>query len=99
MQTFNLKTEYFYKIRNNLKTHEYREITNYWAKRITKLNVNDIICFKLGYPNNNNFDKILYAKILSIKVINGINTDLKINKNVYDIEFLLIDNKELRSKY
>lgn len=90
MQTFNLKTEYFNKIKNLVKTHEYREITSYWAKRITKLNIDDIICFKLGYPNNKNKDKILYAKIISIKVINGENTDLKVNKNIYDIEFELI---------
>ena len=32
----------------------------------------------------------IYAKMKSITIINGLSTDLKINKPVYDIEFELI---------
>ena len=36
MLTFNLKKEWFDKIKSGEKTHEYREIKPYWEKRITK---------------------------------------------------------------
>lgn len=42
---------------------------------------------RLGYPKATDYNKIIDAEILSIKVINGKNTDLKIDKDVYDIEF------------
>ena len=44
---------------------------------------------RLGSPQNTDYDKIIEVKIVSIKIINGKNTDLKINKPVYDIEFEL----------
>lgn len=47
---------------------------------------------RLGYPKGTDYNKIIDAKILSIKIINGKNTDLKIDKDVYDIEFELIKN-------
>lgn len=34
MLTFNLKKEWFEKIKSGEKTHEYREMTPYWEKRI-----------------------------------------------------------------
>ena len=37
-----------------------------------------------------NSDKWLYARIIRISKINGKNTDLAIDKDVYDIEFELI---------
>lgn len=49
---------------------------------------------QLGYPKNTDYNKIIDAKILSIKIINGKNTDLKIDKDVYDIEFELIKDGE-----
>lgn len=50
MITFNLKKEWFYKIKSGIKTHEYRELKTYWVKRITSLHVNSTICFTEGYP-------------------------------------------------
>ncbi len=35
MLTFNLKKEWFEKIKSGEKTHEYREWSFYWAKRIS----------------------------------------------------------------
>lgn len=111
MLVFNVKREWFDKIKSGEKTHEYREVKPYWDKRFLnisysspdtlplsyKLKYNDylssftcFIVFKCGYPKANDKDKILKAKIKSIKIINGINTDLKIDKLVYDIEFELI---------
>ena len=89
MLTFNLSKNWFNKIKNGVKTHEYRLAKEFWTKRIIKLHVNSIIKFALGYPKKNDKDKILYAKVLSVKVINGLNTDLKIDKYVFDIEFEL----------
>lgn len=112
MLTFNLKKEWFEKIKSGEKTHEYREVKPYWDKRFLKIAfdlINKIwfptnlkytrylktfiglpIVFKCGYPKKDDKDKILEAKIKSIKIINGKNTDLKIDKPVYDIEFELI---------
>ena len=112
MLTFNVKKEWFDKIKSGEKTHEYREVKPYWDRRFLnilysspdtfppqyKLRYNDYlhffiglpIVFKCGYPKAEEKDKILKAKIKSIKIINGKDTDLKIDKPVYDIEFELI---------
>lgn len=109
MLTFNLKKEWFDKIKNGEKTHEYRECKSYWTKRLLKYsneifaerksfiysggclpNIRMICCFKNGYPKNDDKKNILYAEILSITETNGKNTDLAIDKVVYDIEFELI---------
>lgn len=90
MICFNLKKEWFEKIKSGVKTHEYRELKEHWAKRITRLRVNSSISFALGYPKKGDEDRFLYAKVLSVRVINGLNSDLKINKNVFDVEFELI---------
>ena len=37
-----------------------------------------------------NSDKWLYARIIRISKHNGLNTDLAVDKDVYDIEFELI---------
>ena len=37
MLTFNLKKEWFEKIKSGEKTHEYREVKPYWIKRLSKL--------------------------------------------------------------
>lgn len=37
MLTFNLKKEWFEKIKSGEKTHEYREVKPYWIKRLAKL--------------------------------------------------------------
>ena len=114
--TFNLKKEWFDKIKSGEKTHEYREVKPYWDKRFLKIafDLTDKIwfptnlkytrylktfiglpiVFKCGYPKSDDKDKILKAKIKSIKIINGKDTDLKIDKPVYDIEFELIKENE-----
>ena len=57
-----------------------------------------LLCFMNGmFPENKR--PRLYAKMKSIRIINGYFTDLKINKPVYDIEFQLInENKKQRIK-
>ncbi len=115
MLTFNLKKEWFEKIKSGEKTHEYREVKDYWTKRIikdlfnlktskiqniykeeilkdlrttTKSLLPILICFMNGMISEENKPRI-YARLKTIRIINGLNTDLKINKPVYDIEFEL----------
>lgn len=97
MLVFNLKKEWFDKIKSGEKTHEYREIKPYWDKRLLKLyhflktmrimgRIYTADCvFRLGYTKEQ-----LDARIVRITIINGKNTDLAIDKDVYDIEFELI---------
>lgn len=122
MLTFNLKKEWFDKIKTGEKTHEYREVKPYWDKIIFKeLNggkipkdkeehdrlcwyFNDYFHLPEGYRFRDNYPLIcfmngmvseekkprIYAKLISIHIIDGKNTDLKIDKPVYDIEFEVI---------
>lgn len=103
MIVFNLKKKWFDKIKNGEKTHEYREVKPYWTIRIANyfgyllcdidnLKSGNIyypilkdIILKMGYTSEK-----IYARVVSIKIVDGKNTDLKINKPVYDIEFELI---------
>lgn len=115
MLTFNLKKEWFDKIKSGEKTHEYREVKPYWINRIANACKDELykraildfgnnknsffmnadfenICFCCGYPNKNDKEKILFAKIKKLALRkNGKNTDLKINNCVFDIEFELIE--------
>lgn len=96
MLTFNLKKEWFEKIKNGEKTHEYREIKPYWQKRISKKTLiygtNFKIKFVKGYSNK--LEDILYAQCKYIGYKWGEETDLKISADVYDIEFELIKESE-----
>lgn len=96
MLTFNLKKEWFEKIKSGEKTHEYREIKPYWTRRISKeslLNGTDFkIKFVKGYSNK--LENILFAKCKNITYKWGEETDLGISADVYDIEFELIKEQE-----
>lgn len=104
MLTFNLKKEWFDKIKSGEKTHEYRVASPYWEARLSYLmdilNPSNQIrllipcCFCLGYPAKDAIGKRLYGDILNIsKLQNGLDTDLKTNEPVFDIEFELIKEK------
>lgn len=110
MLTFNLKKEWFEKIKSGEKTHEYRELKPYWNRRIGKfiklyqsldegegystIIFNDSYCeFVCGYAAKSDKKKRLKAKIRSITIKNGLGTDLRIDKPVFDIEFELIGDK------
>lgn len=98
MLIFPLKKEWFDKIKSGEKTIEYREVKGYWQSRFynemgffpeqTQV-IKPIPCkLRLGYTN-----KYLKACISKVEVVNGKNTDLKIDKPVYAIH--LIDVKEV----
>lgn len=105
MLTFNLKKEWFEKIKRGEKTVEYREVKPYWTKRIAKnkefaemlkrngetgVKCFSMIKFVLGYSDT----KYFYAYVENIAIIPGINTDLKIDKPVYAIHFRLTGDKQ-----
>lgn len=99
---FNLKKEWFNKIKSGIKTHEYRLCNDFWNKRINNLiyriendsEYSDFyparnIKFCMGYPKTDDYSKSIIARVINITKHNGLNTDLHINKNVWDIEFEL----------
>lgn len=57
MLTFNLKKEWFEKIKNGEKTHEYREYKPYWRKRFEKYFECDLSMTKMCLSNETRFDK------------------------------------------
>ena len=106
MLIFPLKKEWYEKIKSGEKTVEYREVKYYWEIRLWKNNclplVNEMwtyedvkdfmfpveCIFQLGYKPETR----LQATIYKVEVVDGINTDLKIDKPVYAIYFTLEDN-------
>lgn len=108
MLTFNLKKEWFEKVKSGKKTHEYREVKPFWVTRIKNYfgffwcDIEELKCGSIYYPIGINIifqcgygGEKLKANVTSIKIIDGWNTDLKTNKDVFDIEFELIKEQEL----
>lgn len=56
-----------------------------------------LLCFMNGMEKEEKRPR-LYGKMKSIKIVNGLQTDLKINKPVYDIEFELISECEVENE-
>lgn len=78
--TLVLKKQWFDKIKSGEKTIEYREAKEYWENRLYK-NINSVV-LKNGYSKN---APALEADVSYIKRINGKETDLKIDKDVFAI--------------
>ena len=89
MLIFNLKKIWYEKIKNGEKVIEYREVKPYWTKRFSKYNIPCECQFRLGYTK-----EYLTATVHSIEIVDGKNTDLKVDKLVYAIHFLLHSKKE-----
>lgn len=101
MLIFPLKKEWYEKIKSGEKTVEYREVKPYWSTRIADYlsrspypliatGESDRVCFfQLGYKPETR----LKATIFKIEVLDGKNTDLKIDKPVYAIYFRLEELK------
>lgn len=104
MLVFNLKKEWFEKIKSGEKIHEYREAKEYWFRRLflfskslcrqTAIPLHSECVFVCGYASKDDKEKRLKAKIKSISIINGKDTDLAVDKDVFDIEFELIKEKK-----
>lgn len=56
----NLNKEYFNEIKSGIKKEEYREVKDYWNKRLNKNY--DYIIIKCGYPNAADISKELWFK-------------------------------------
>lgn len=97
MLTFILKKEWFDKIKRGEKTVEYREITDYWQKRIINFSVKAnegkgrFIQFRRGYTR-----ETLTALVTNIESMMGDNTDLKVHKRVFAIKFRLVTKRRAK---
>ena len=65
-----VRKEYFEQIKAGIKKEEYREIKDYWIKRLSKYY--DQVWITLGYPKKNEKEKVLKFKYdgFCIKKIN-----------------------------
>jgi hypothetical protein len=91
MIIFPLMGKWYDQIVARLKTSEFRACKPYWDVRLRKVyqalqeNKEPIIAFQRGY-----FSKTrVFAKVTSIEVVNGLDTDLKCDEDVYKIDFIL----------
>lgn len=91
MLIFPLKKEWYEKIKSGEKTVEYREVKNYWSTRLysticfLKQGKERHCFFQLGYKPETR----LKAIITKIEIMDGKQTDLRIDKPVYAIYFKL----------
>ena len=104
MLIFPLKKQWYDKIKSGEKTVEYREVKAYWRERLRnagclpngeayehgkvknynqKSNVQCVL--QLGY----NPKERIYTVVKKVEIVDGKNTDLKIDKPVYAIHFEL----------
>ena len=106
MLIFPLKKQWYEKIKSGEKTIEYREVKPYWASRFAKefefnqysfCHVGDTlemitysypVKLRLGYTK-----KCMSALVFKIKIVDGKDTDLHIDKPVYAIH--LCDVREV----
>lgn len=97
MLTFILKKKWYEKIKSGEKTVEYREFTEYWKTRVYNAlislapNEKPICILRLGYTK-----QYMTAKISEIDIVNGKETDLHIDSQVY--AFHLSEIKECDNK-
>jgi len=63
----NLKAEYFNAIKDGTKEFEFRLFNDYWNKRLVKRDY-DEVHFKLGYPKNDDNDKIIKCKYAGYEI-------------------------------
>ena len=98
MLTFNLKKEWFEKIKSGEKTHEYRLYNPYWITRISNALLKSKepqCCFACGYPQANDTEKRIYGKITNVQIIDGKHSDLEYEGTlVFKIWFELIKEQE-----
>ena len=98
MLTFNLKKEWYEKIRSGEKTIEYREVKPYWTSRLR----NQGCLPKDGKPFNCDLEGVcifpvfslfrlgytrqaISARITKVEIVNGKDTDLAIDAPVYAV--------------
>ena len=70
MLTFNVKKEWFEKIKSGEKTHEYRRMTDYWRKRLNPFR-GDLMLWPKPY-----------ADAVKLNFIDGINKDFRFDNKI-----------------
>lgn len=63
----NLKSEYFYDIKNGRKPYEYRLDNEYWRKRLLNRDFTEVH-FKCGYPSRSDSSKIIKKKYIGYEM-------------------------------
>ena len=71
MLTFNLKKEWFEKIKSGEKTHEYREVKDYWTSRLMKHLYGDLVDNKSYFISQVHYGKAHRQKNLEIVLAEG----------------------------
>lgn len=90
---FPVMGKWYDKIVARLKTSEFRACKPYWNVRLRKIyqalqeNKEPIIAFQRGYLSKTR----VFAKVTSIEVVNGLDTDLRCDEDVYKIDFILLE--------
>lgn len=64
MLTFHLYNKYYKRIIKGKKDTEYRQVTDYWVKRLMTLKSEDTIRFTRGYTK-----ECIYARFINLDVI------------------------------
>lgn len=90
-----------YRICNKYWTERITKIQKRFEQRKTRIDITKqyptevVIVFARGYPSYDDFDMYVSAIIKNISIIDGKDTDLKYDGKVFDIEFELINNRQL----
>ena len=113
MLIFPLKNVWYDKIKNGEKSIEYRELKPYWTSRLkkdtrnesltdfqfidslfdNKININTICLLRKAYTNI-----YMKANINKIEIVEGTDTDLKLNDFIYAIHLTKVEDYEKESK-
>lgn len=83
MLIFNLKKEWFEKIKSGEKTHEYREVKGYWSQRIFRASVQNYFSKNTDDSNYTNFKKELIGSKIVFKL--GYPKDTEKEKILYAV--------------
>lgn len=65
-----LKSEWYWMISSGAKTEEYREITDYWTKRLEG-KIYDAVQFSLGYPKRDDASRRMMFRLDRIEKRTG----------------------------
>lgn len=104
MLIFLLKKKEYDKIKSNEKTVEYKKVNPYWERKLWE---NGCDAVPYNYQNFKDFLPPIYcffqfnykpetrikAHIKKVEIVDGKNTDLKIDKLVYAIHFKLVEEE------
>lgn len=112
MLIFNLKKEWYDKIRSGEKTVEYREAKRYWIRRLQNAEFSSYTAkFYLGIPVFEKYEGIcelrkgyartpyLVADITKVELVDGWNTDLHLDKPVYAIHLKNVKEKNADDEF